>query len=65
MNNTEQFVNYMIDQHGKEVVDHAHEIVESFSKQVEENGLAGCIAANIFFQAFLEELNETDIGEEE
>ena len=65
MNNTQQFVNYMIEQHGQEVVDQAHEIVESFSKQVEENGLAGCIAANIFFQAFLEELNETDLGEEE
>ena len=63
MNNTEQFVNYMIDQHGKEVVDQAHEIVESFSKQVEENGLAGVIAANIFFQAMLEELD--NLGEEE
>ena len=46
MNNTEQFVNYMIDQHGKEVVDKAHEIVESFSKQVEENGLAGVIVVS-------------------
>lgn len=63
--NTEQFVNYMIGQHGKEVVDQAHEIVESFSKQIEDKGLAGVIAANIFFQAFLEELNETDIGDEE
>lgn len=63
MNNTEQFVNYMIEQHGKEVVDQAHEIVESFSKQVEENGLAGVIAANIFFQAMLEELDS--LGEEE
>ena len=63
MNNTQQFVNYMIDQHGKEVVDQAHEIVESFSKQVEENGLAGVIAANIFFQAMLEELD--NLGEEE
>ena len=63
MNNTEQFVNYMIDQHGKEVVDQAHEIVESFSKQVEENGLAGVIAANIFFQAMLEELD--NLGDEE
>lgn len=60
MNNTEQFVNYMIDQHGKEVVDQAHEIVESFSKQVEENGLAGVIAANIFFQAMLEELDNLE-----
>lgn len=65
MTNTEQFVNYMIEQHGQEVVDQAHEIVESFSKQIEDNGLAGVIAANIFFQAFLEELNETDTGEEE
>lgn len=63
MNNTEQFVNYMIEQHGKEVVDQAHEIVESFSKQVEENGLAGAIAANIFFQAMLEELD--NLGDEE
>ena len=63
MNNTEQFVNYMIDQYGKEVVDQAHEIVESFSKQVEENGLAGVIAANIFFQAMLEELD--NLGDEE
>ena len=62
MNNTEQFVNYMIDQYGEEVVDQAHEIVESFSKQVEENGLAGVIAANIFFQAMLEELD--NLGEE-
>ena len=46
----------MIDQYGKEVVDKAHDIVESFSKQVEENELAGVIAANIFFQAMLEEL---------
>ena len=30
---------------------------EGFSKQVEENGLAGVIAANIFFQAMLEELD--------
>ena len=57
MNNTEQFISYMVTQHGKEVVDKAHEIVESFSKQVEENGLAGVIAANIFFQAMLEELD--------
>ena len=57
MNNTEQFISYMIDQYGEEVVDQAHEIVESFSKQVEENGLAGVIAANIFFQAMLEELD--------
>ena len=63
MNNTQQFVNYMIDQHGQEVVDQAHEIVESFSKQVEENGLAGVIAANIFFQAMLEELD--NLGDEE
>jgi len=63
MNNTEQFVNYMIEQHGQEVVDQAHEIVESFSKQVEENGLAGVIAANIFFQAMLEELD--NLGDEE
>ena len=63
MNNTEQFVNYMIDQYGKEVVDQAHEIVESFSKQMEENGLAGVIAANIFFQAMLEELD--NLGDEE
>lgn len=63
MNNTEQFVSYMIDQHGQKVVDKAHEIVESFSKQVEENGLAGCIAANIFFQAMLEELD--NLGDEE
>ena len=49
MNNTEQFVNYMIDQYGREVVDKAHEIVDSFSKQIEENELAGVIAANIFF----------------
>ena len=57
MNNTEQFISYMIDQYGEEVVDQAHEIVESFSKQVEENGLAGVIAANTFFQAMLEELD--------
>ena len=63
MNNTEQFVSYMVTQHGKEVVDQAHEIVESFSKQVEENGLAGVIAANIFFQAMLEELD--NLGDEE
>ena len=63
MNNTEQFVNYMIDQYGKEVVDQAHEIVESFSKQIEENELAGVIAANIFFQAMLEELD--NLGDEE
>ena len=63
MNNTQQFVNYMIDQYGKEVVDQAHEIVEGFSKQVEENGLAGVIAANIFFQAMLEELD--NLGDEE
>lgn len=63
MNNTEQFVSYMIDQHGQKVVDQAHEIVEAFSKQVEENGLAGCIAANIFFQAMLEELD--NLGDEE
>ena len=63
MSNTEQFVNYMIDQHGKGVVDKAHEIVDSFSKQVEENGLAGVIAANIFFQAMLEELD--NLGDEE
>ena len=63
MNNTEQFISYMVTQHGKEVVDKAHEIVESFSKQVEENGLAGVIAANIFFQAMLEELD--NLGDEE
>lgn len=63
MNNTEQFVNYMINQHGKEAVDQAHEIVESFSKQIADNGLAGAIAANIFFQAMLEELD--NLGEEE
>ena len=63
MNNTEQFISYMIDQYGEEVVDQAHEIVESFSKQVEENGLAGVIAANIFFQAMLEELD--NLGDEE
>ena len=57
MSNTEQFVNYMVTQHGREVVDKAHEIVESFSKQIEENELAGVIAANIFFQAMLEELD--------
>ena len=62
MNNTEQFISYMVTQHGKEVVDKAHEIVESFSKQVEENGLAGVIAANIFFQAMLEELD--NLGDE-
>ena len=62
MNNTEQFISYMIDQYGEEVVDQAHEIVESFSKQVEENGLAGVIAANIFFQAMLEELD--NLGDE-
>ena len=62
MSNTEQFVNYMVTQHGKEVVDKAHEIVESFSKQIEENELAGVIAANIFFQAMLEELDS--LGEE-
>ena len=33
------------------MVDKAHEIVDSFSKQIEENELAGVIAANIFFQA--------------
>ena len=65
MNNTEQFIAYMAEQHGQDVVDEAQEIVESMTKQIEDNGLAGCIAANIFFQAFLEELNETDIGEEE
>lgn len=65
MTNTEQFIAYMVEQHGQDVVDEAQEIVESFSKQIEDNGLAGCIAANIFFQAFLEELNETDTGEEE
>ena len=63
MNNTQQFVNYMIDQYGKEVVDQAHEIVEGFSKQIEENELAGVIAANIFFQAMLEELD--NLGDEE
>ena len=62
-NSTEQFVNYMVTQHGKEVVDKAHEIVESFSKQMEENGLAGVIAANIFFQAMLEELD--NLGDEQ
>ena len=56
-NSTEQFISYMIDQYGREVVDKAHEIVDSFSKQVEENGIAGVIAANIFFQAMLEELD--------
>ena len=56
-NSTKQFISYMIDQYGREVVDKAHEIVESFSKQVEENELAGVIAANIFFQAMLEELD--------
>lgn len=63
MNNTEQFVNYMINQHGKEVVDQAHEIVEAFSKQIADNGLAGAIAANIFLQAMLEELD--NLGDEE
>ena len=63
MNNIEQFVSYMVTQHGREVVDQAHEIVEGFSKQVEENGLAGVIAANIFFQAMLEELD--NLGDEE
>ena len=63
MNNTEQFVNYMIDQYGKEVVDKAHEIVDSFYKQIEENELAGVIAANIFFQAMLEELD--NLGDEQ
>ena len=62
-NSAEQFISYMIDQYGNEVVDQAHEIVESFSKQVEENGLAGVIAANIFFQAMLEELD--NLGDEE
>ena len=62
-NSTEQFISYMIDQYGEEVVDQAHEIVESFSKQMEENGLAGVIAANIFFQAMLEELD--NLGDEE
>ena len=61
-NSTEQFISYMIDQYGREVVDKAHEIVESFSKQIEENKLAGVIAANIFFQAMLEELD--NLGEE-
>ena len=56
-NSTEQFISYMIDQYGEEVVDQEHEIVESFSKQMEENGLAGVIAASIFFQAMLEELD--------
>ena len=56
-NSTEQFISYMIDKYGREVVDKAHEIVDSFSKQVEENGIAGVIAANIFFQAMLEELD--------
>jgi hypothetical protein len=55
----------MVEQHGQDVVDEAQEIVEAFSKQIEDNGLAGVIAANIFFQAFLEQLNETDIVEEE
>ena len=63
MNNIEQFVSYMVTQRGREVVDQAHEIVEGFSKQVEENGLAGVIAANIFFQAMLEELD--NLGDEE
>lgn len=63
MNNTEQFVNYMIDQHGQDVVDDAQAIVESMTKQIEDNGLAGCIAANIFFQAMLEELD--NLGDEE
>ena len=62
-NSTEQFISYMIDQYGREVVDKAHEIVESFSKQIEENELAGVIAANIFFQAMLEELD--NLGDEE
>ena len=62
-NSTEQFISYMIDQYGREVVDKAHEIVDSFSKQVEENGIAGVIAANIFFQAMLEELD--NLGDEE
>ena len=61
-NSTEQFISYMIDQYGREVVDKAHEIVESFSKQIEENKLAGVIAANIFFQAMLEELD--NLGDE-
>ena len=62
-NSTEQFISYMIDQYGREVVDKAHEIVESFSKQIEENKLAGVIAADIFFQAMLEELD--NLGDEE
>ena len=62
-NSTEQFISYKIDQYGREVVDKAHEIVESFSKQIEENKLAGVIAANIFFQAMLEELD--NLGDEE
>ena len=33
MNNTEQFVNYMIDRHGREVVDKAHEIVGVVQRQ--------------------------------
>jgi len=62
-NSTEQFISYMIDQHGNEVLDKAHEIAEGFFKQIEENGLAGVIAANIFFQAMLEELD--NLGDEE
>ena len=62
-NNTEQFISYMIDQHGQKVVDQAHEIVEAFSKQIADNGLAGAIAANIFLQAMLEELD--NLGDEE
>jgi hypothetical protein len=32
---------------------------------VESNGLAGVIAANIFFQAMLDELDKTPEGDEE
>lgn len=62
-NSTEQFIAYMAEQHGQAVVDDAQAIVESMTKQIEENGLAGCIAANIFFQAMLEELD--NLGDEE
>ena len=63
MNNTGQFIAYMAEQHGQAVVDDAQAIVESMTKQIEENGLAGVIAANIFFQAMLEELD--NLGDEE
>lgn len=62
-NSTEQFIAYMAEQHGQDVVDDAQAIVESMTKQIEDNGLAGCIAANIFFQAMLEELDNLEIEE--